>query len=455
MIIVYLFILLIFGFFVESILEKIKWIDASKISNLERISFSSLLGFLCFSWYVLIIGMLNIKLSFSLFYLIILCDILYVVHFLFKKKNIRIKINIKKKMDYKFLLLLISFIILFTYFISYAYFHNILYPDEFAAWALNSKRIFFEQKLNLFLNTGIEKYPDFLPIVYSSFYIFSGKIVENAIRIIPGIIFLFFIINLLGLLQKHKINKTKFLFFIILIMLTYNSFVDFTFSTYADLPFAAFYTLGILYLFEWILYDDCKTNMFLSILYMNAACWTKIDGLPMVVFNFGILILYYIIKKFTNLKLKTNINWKKCLVYIFGIVFVGIVWKLYSNTFNSVLNTSSDGGSGIVFNIQWLNPLLVNMWNQQFCDWTWAILISTFIISLFLNWNYFDDTKRIYIIFGVLSILFTILFLIICYLVQFGAEAIIAPSYLRYMTRVLFIMLFITLFSLEKGKIKN
>lgn len=452
MIVLYLSIVIIFGFFIESVLEKIKIINTSKINNLERIAFSSLLGFLSFSWFILIIGILGIRLSFSLFYPIIICDFLYIVSLFFTKNNRPKEKN--EKRDYKFWLLLISFIILFLYFISYAYFHGLLYPDEFSAWALNSKRIFLEQKLNLFLNTGLETYPAFLPIIYSSFYMFVGKIVENAIRIIPGIIFLFFVINLFGLVKKHKIDESKFLFFIIFIMLTYTSFSHYTFSTYADLPFASFYTLGILYLFEWLLYDDCKTNMILSIIYMNGACWTKIDGLPMLVFNFGILILYYLIKRFSKLNIKTNINWKKCIVYILGIVFVGIIWKIYTTTFVSAPN-SGDSGLGIVFNIQWLNPLLTNMWLQQFSEWTWAILIPTFIISIFLNWNNFDDAKKVYILFGVLCILFTILFLIICYLVQFGQEAIIAPSYIRYMTRVLFIMLFITLFSLKRDNKQN
>lgn len=452
MILLYLLLIILFGFFINAVLNKYHFINNYELNTPEFLSFSSLLGFISFSLYVFILGIVRIKFSFGLFIPIIFCDCLYLFFQLKKIKDRKPKKKTVKSIDYKFLFLTIAFSILFLYFLSYAYFHTLLYPDEFSVWALNAKNIFLGKKLTFFINTGLEIYPDFLPIIYSSFYIFIGKIMENAIRFIPGILFLFLIINLLGLGMKHKINKTLFFLFIIFIMLQYTGFNDYTFSSYGDLVFSCFYTLGILYMFEWLLYEDCKTNMIVSIIYMNAACWTKTDGLPMLAFNFGIIILYYLIKKYSKFKIKNSIHWKKSLLYSLSIPFMGIVWKLYTSLAHFPTDLAAGAGASFEFNIQWLHPLLENMAKQQFTDIVWVTFLTILLFALLLNWNQYTDAKKVYIVFGILCTLFTIFFMLLCYLVVFSGEALIAASYIRYLTRAIFIFMFITLYALENKK---
>jgi hypothetical protein len=439
----------VFGFAISCFFQKVGLIDYD-IDIFEKIGFSILNGMISFSTYVFLLGIFNIRLQFYIFIPIWAICVLYFLYEFYNMFTTEIKISsiIYEKINYKALLLSLVLVLTVIYYISYAYTNRVMYPDEYSLWALNAKNIFLGKNLTFPLQIRYSSYPDLLPILYSGYYIMIGSISDNAIRVIPSIFLIGLIFNFIGLSKRKKIRIEYVLLFFIGTMMFYTGFSSVTCSTYADIPFGVLYSLSIIYLLEWLVIDDNKTNMLLSIIYANGACFTKVDGLPMMTCHLIIIVLYFlftlIFKKYNLLKPKL----KKLLIYFFLCLILGIMWKLFLK-YALISQNSSSTSSSFTFNIQYLVSLLTNMSNQHLNDLVWNICTFIFFISLIFNWKGYSLTKKIYIFLGIFPVIFTILFMFVAYLTQFGFEAVTAASYIRYLTRVIFVYGYIMLYSLD------
>ena len=90
-----------------------------------------------------------------------------------------------------------------VYFIGVAVSNKLVFIDEFSVWALNAKNIFIGKKMDFFINTGLENYPNGLPLLYSGFYVLIDGIKENFIRIFSGIFLIINLLNIIGLCKKR------------------------------------------------------------------------------------------------------------------------------------------------------------------------------------------------------------------------------------------------------------
>lgn len=447
MILFYIVILIIFGFFISSIYQRMNLIDKS-INIYEKIGFSILNGFFIFSLYIYALGAFSLELNRMLILPILAIDLIYLTYLIVKRKHKKLYIK-KIKIDYQLVALIASLILLLAYGISLAYSNNFIYPDEFSIWGLNAKNIFIGHKLDFFINTGLEKYPDFLPIIYGFYFILVNKISENVVRILPAILFIGMIFSFIGLGKKHNINSKLIILIFIVTTLFYTDISQWAFSAYGDIVFSAFYTLAILYFFEWVIVDRSKSNFLFSMIYANGCCWTKIDGIPMLTFNIGILILYMIIQRFTKEKNMKPISLKSFFSYSIIIFVVGGSWILYNKLAHFPTELSAGAGSAFEFNTQWMAPLLTNMTKQQFTDIVWILTLIILIIFIIKNWNKFTFNKKMYVIFCILNTLFIMFFLFLCYLTVFGGEALIAASYARYLSRAIFIFEFAAVYCIN------
>lgn len=441
MVILYFVIVSLFGYFSLKVFNKFKLL--LELNNFERVGFSVLIGSFLFTLYEFVLSIIGIKYNIyvliPVFIMSIIGLIILIINLL--KSDYNFKIIFKNKI---LLLLIISLIIVLGYYGLVAYSSNLLYPDEFSYWGLNAKNIFIGGRVNYFINTGLEKYPDFLPLLYSGYYVFIGSISENAIRVIPTFLFVGFIFSFLGLSKRHKIKLEYSILAIILTILLYSGLTTYMFSTYADTTFASFFTLSILYLLEWLLYER-KDGFVLSILFANASCWVKLDGVAMLLINIGLIVLYIIIQKLYKKETLRKLDIRKVIVYIILIFLIGIIWYVYKKVANFPTVLDAGAGSRVEFNIQWLIPLLTNMSLQQFGDLIWSSCLFVFLILMYTRFASFDINKKLYIIFAILTILATMVFLMLCYLVVFGYEALSAASYIRYLVRAIFIFEFIIL----------
>lgn len=451
----YLILIFCFGFSLSIVLDKLNIVSIKKLNIFEYLAYFPTLGFFGLSIYMFIYGALKIKYTNSMFICVAIFSIIISLYYLITKKinlNIHIDLNIIKK-NYMTIITIILLTLNIIYLISYSTSNNLMFPDEFSVWALNAKNIFLGKKMTFFINTGLEIYPNFLPLLYSGFYIFIDKISESNIRVIPVIFYLLLTFGMIGLGKKHNIKIWKIILANLFILNSYTGFVSIVASAYGDIPFACGYTIGMLYFFEWLIFDEKKENMFLSILFLNTACWTKTDGLLMILpFNAFVIILYILFKK--RIKIPTNYSIKKLILFLLSSVSIGIIWKGYTIVNSFPTNLSAGAGSTFKLEISYLEPLLRNMTSQQFSTWPWILFLVSCIVLFLKKFDKMKATSKVYFILLILTVLFTMVFMFACYLFIFGGEALIAASYVRYLTRAIFIMAFAVLYILEGDIIK-
>ena len=452
MILLLIIIIGLSGVFITFVLNRLKLINYSKINLLEYFSMTLFTGLLFFVMYILGLSFIKIDLDRFMFLPIYIIDFIsiFILILQFKKKEfLKLKFT---KID---LIPIFLFILLFIIYFFEAFSSNLKYPDEFAVWALNAKNIFIGKSLEFNVNTGLENYPPLLPVLYSSYYIFVNEITENVIKTIPVIITFIGIIGIVGITNKKNISISKSLLSIIFIFLSYESLNVFMTCTYGDLPFSIFYTLGTIYFIEMLFSKDFKTNAFLSIIYYNACCLTKQDCIYMLSLNYFILILIYLFKNKLNDVNKLSL--KKCIILFCLFAFSYLVWFIYTKVVNYPKLPVLGAESGIGF--KYLSLLIENMNNQMFGCVTFSIFFVICVILMFNTLSFNNKKSKInslYTLSILAFVVFVPVFMFVCYMIMFGAEAETAASYIRYLTRIIFILdyLLLILFKFNQEKEK-
>lgn len=446
MIFLYLIIIISMGPTIIQILEKKDLIKISDLNIFEKIATYMMTGLLSFVLYMFIIGLLSIKYSFYLFVPLIInfiYQILFNIYSIIKK---RIKFDISKKLNLNkvtTLILFVTFIIWVIYYMFVTITSYSIFPDEYSVWLLNPKNTFIGKGMNFFVNTGLEIYPNFLPLLFSGYYFFINSIEVNSVRIFSSLFMLIAGIGLVGLGKRKRININYLLIFLVYTLISYGIISQIITSTYGDIPFMVTYTLGMLYLFEWLVGNRNKTLLFIAIIHIMSYSFIKTEALYLVIFNIMLLILSSIFHK--KLKIK-KISYKPILIYSICSLFLPIAWKIYSIIANFpdrvILGASS-------VNINYTVPLLTNMTSQFFNCMPWVLALFILLVGLFIYGHKLEKKDQQFILLGVITIIANFGLLFVSYLALFGVEALTAASFIRYITRVFFIMVFISLLSIK------
>lgn len=440
MILVYVYLLFSIGFSFNYILKKKNIIKS--LNKFEEFAFISTSGLTIFVLYMLVLGYLKVPLARATFIPIILNGVFVTLLIIYRSlKNIRKLWNMdfEEIWSHKITILLFSSLILWIlYAISVGLSNFLMYSDEYAVWALNAKNIYLSNKLNFFINTGLEVYPDMMPLLSSGFYIFNNKIVENCITIFSGIYFLIGALGIMGYGIRKKLNINFIILCLLFGMTNYNLMFTVTTNCYADIPYMATYALGIIYFVEWIIFDRRREYLFISAVNMMAYSFMKPESIYLTLFTVVIaLFIKFFEKKFNIIQMNT----KSLLIYSISILFFPISWKLYT-----ILAKFPEhlflGGSDTI-NFKYTVSLFENMSQQFFQCIPWALLFIIFIVGLALGFKYMKFNEKKYILICLVFILANVGFLVASYLLVFGAEAITAASFIRYLTRVYMIAIII------------
>ena len=456
MIFLYIYLIISLGINLVIVLNKLNLIDVKKLQKLEVISLSITSGIIGFTIYMFIIGLVKIEYNFYLFIPIIIGNIFNVIYLgykIIKNKLYKIKFSFKiNKNNILSIVLIFANVIYFIYFITLAMYTNPIYPDEFSVWALNAKNIFIGKKLDLFINTGLENYPNMLPLLYSGFYFFVGMVQDNYVRIFSSIFLIVNFINIISIFKKKEINLNYGLILSFIINAFYSNFYCYASSTYGECGFLMLYTFGLVYLFEWIINDRKKDNLIISIIYMMGACWCKQDGIYLFIYN----ILIILISKLLYKKLKIEkINWKQILLYGICVSILPLCWKIYTICAGFPSNLAFGAGAKIEMHLEYTISLMQNITAQFFSDIPSILFLGIILLGMIFTFDKLKYNDKIFVIYGLGSIIFNLLFLIMCYIFVFEQEAITAASFIRYYTRVIFIELIICSILLKPIEIKN
>lgn len=446
---IYIYIILIFfiGINLMYLTNRFNLLQLKSFNGFEKVAFALTSSILVFVLYMFILGVLSIEYNQILIIGFLILNLFVSIYLLLSKK-ICFKIskpNFRKR-DIPLIILGLCTTIFVIYYIFSSISTNLIYPDEFSAWALNAKNIYIGKKMNFFINTGLETYPNFLPLLNSGYYFFIDNIAENEIRIFSSIYIIILLLSLIGFCKRNKLDISKLLVCCLIVFLTYDGFSDIATSTYGDIPFMCTYTIGMIYLIQWLEIDRKKEFLIVSAINLMSCCFMKNDGLYLMTFNFFLFLIYAFFSKLFGLK---KVKLKESLIYNGVILSLPVAWKIYTIVCKFPADLAAGAGSSFALNLDYTVPLFQNMTSQFFNCIPWVLFLLILIICWFYLYNKLDTKNKHFIVLALMTLLANLAFLILSYLLVFGAEALIAASFIRYMSRVIFIMIVVVLMVLK------
>lgn len=440
MILLYILLQILLGYSFINVLHFFKIIDKSKISFENIIAFLFPIGTLIFTVYMFLIGFLNIKYSFYLFYPIIINGI--VVLIILTRKIIISKNITKKTRNYinkkitqlkqKNKLIIVIDLVIWLFivlFITDGLANYLKFPDEFSHWGIQARNIFESGQMNTFTPTKNEIYPNFLPLLYSGFYYFSGGIQENMIRIFQALFLISLYFNLISFCKEKKLNLSLLKLLFCLLLTGYAIIGDISSSSYADISFMYFYSLSSLYLIDWVFFRKNNNNIVLSAILLVGALWTKRDGLYLVLFTYSLLFFYRMCRGYLNLK---KISWKTICIYIATTIFIPMFWILYTK-----LHSFPTDLSNFDLRLDYFVPMMSAINKQLYTDLFTSLMIILVLKTVLFEFQLFNSKKQLYLLSLLSYVIVNIMFLVICYLSMFGGEGPIAASFIRYISRII------------------
>lgn len=406
MLAVYLILLISIGINFIILLNKLNIFKIKNLLKTEIVSIVLTSGIIIFTLYMYLIGLIGIKYERYIFIPIILgliFNVVYGIYYFIKnkpQKQEKEKIETSKLRKIVTTILLLANIFYILYYISIGISNKLVYIDEFSVWALNAKNIFIGKKMDFFINTGLENYPNGLPLLYSGFYILVGSIKENFIRVFSGIYLIINLLNIISLCKKRKAN-VSIAFLLMLIVYSYFHRVKaYASSTYADVPFMVLYTCGILYFIEWIIYDRKNENMIISMVSTIGSCWYKQDGTFLIAYNIFILIVIAIFYKKLNIE---KLSLKSVMIYIITILIVPISWKIYNIVADFPTELVFGAGSKVEMHLEYLISLMQNITIQFYSDKPSVIIMGIIVACMFTTFYKLDNKDKLYVVMQIRS----------------------------------------------------
>ena len=441
MIIVYVLLLFFLGYFVISILNKANVVLYNSFHGYEVLSNSFVLGIILFIIYMFIYGLL-FEYSNIMFIPIVVIDIISIIFFIKDIKDKKIVFE-KKELDKKNkvlnIILNVITTIIFILYASYALSSNINSPDEFTLWGRVSKAIFkFKDFKSLNSTLGIS-YPLSMPLLYSGFYFLVGVVKSNQIRLLSTVLLLCFWFLFVGRAKRKNYNiiLTKFL---LLVFISLNNIVDNISSTmYVDIIIMYLNSIGFLYLIDYYHDKEDFGKCIMFIIFSAFLCCIKPDGIFLSLILIVVIIIDLFINKIFN---KRKIDFKKNAFIVFSLissvasyfVYKIVYLRLLKNKISYISTFTSDSKE---LHLDYLNRSIENGAKQLFNNYStiiFALLIIVLTILLLYKDKKIMNKKKIILLS--LCYIFNLLFLYLAFIYQFGGEGVIAPSIIRYMTRV-------------------
>jgi hypothetical protein len=350
-----------------------------------------------------------------------------------------LQIHLQKKMDIKECVFLTTLVI-FSAFIFWASLINPIHTsDSLIVWGLHGKVIFLEKtlqtdyfKASIF---GTPHYPLFIPILEAYFYFMFGHAEDRLVNIIFPLFFLCFVIIFFDFLKGFLSRNAALFFSIVLITMPVvfdpNSGLS---SAYADLPLAATYALGVLYLYRWLI-DFNSINLVFAALFGAISVWLKNEGLLLYAANIAIAFIIAAGKisrdktetrPLRSLFLSLCIALALCLpwfIYRLTLPTIGVHWLPQFNITKIMMNLGR---------VSFIPQCLITEMSRFY---TWGMLWLIFIFALLFNYNKGFNASRLILLPFVLVHIFIIIIILFVFpgdvfqVINFGLMRLLAHIY--------------------------
>ncbi len=441
MIILFVLFVLFVGYLVSHLFNKFKIIQFKNFCISEILTFSFIIGVILLIVYLILYG-LKYSYSFLMYIPLLIISIIGFIMFIFDFRSKKFLTLDKKDKNRKIVSILINTLLIISFIVLsiLALTSKLNTPDEFSLWGRQAKAIYnIKGYLKLNESVGIS-YPLSMPLLYSSFYFFSGAEKCNEIRLISTIFLFFFSIMFLGRCKRKNYND-NLARFILLIFVSMNTITrEISTTLYVDILIMLLYSMGFLYLCDYLT-DGKKENVVLYLIFNSFVCCIKPDGFYLSIISTFTMILFLLIKKIFYYK-----KIKKTDIFISIISFMSssicyfiyrFIYKLLSK--NPLRYTAPSAYEPQRIKLEILNQAIENGARQILSDFSIVstiLLLFVLVFILILYKKKIDNINISRICLCSMCFIFNLLFLYLAFIYQFGGEGILAPSIIRYMTRV-------------------
>ena len=397
----------------------LRFIDSGKLYNskIERFVISYGLGILAISIMQLYAMFIRLPLN-KINILLFLSPFIFVkLYYSFKSgiaKKIRARNNFKikdffverKKLFKKISVaewLFIIFMILLCFIMSFVCLLMPMYTyDSRATWGLKAKIFFHKQ--TIFTDDFLDPYryhyntpyPILIPLVENFFYNMLGSVDDYLVKII-FVLFYIVLLFFLYITQKkyffttrlHSLIFTSVFVSLPLLFVILNGSVP---SAYVDFPLTCFFTLTMVYLFNYMQSHNIK-HIIIASLFSCCCLFSKNEGLPL----FLISIVIFIIDGFIGKYLINKKNIEALLIYISLPILILLPWfmirsKLPTLNYNNPLPFLTL--ENFIVGFSRLGVIMkLTLWSMFLNFRSWGIMWVIIIIATVLNYR---KDKRAY-----------------------------------------------------------
>lgn len=366
------------------------------LAFLEKFALSYMIGIGLLSLLMFILSLLHIAFTFFNITLSLMISILLCLLFEVKKSGLPVHFSQKRGEPLKFFDKTLISAIIFVFI--YVFFRSIITPLEaFDSWAIygfKAKVFYLAQTVPTSFFMDFTKsythfdYPLSLPLIESWIYICLGSWNDQLVKIIFPFFFLSLIIIFYCNLKKFTGRKIALLATLLLVTIPY--FINFVKTGYADLPFAVYYLISVVYLIRGLREGD-KYLLYISSISCGLAAWTKNEGLVISLSNTAIFFGLLLIQRKLNRR-----NLLLFLQYIFIIFLIISPWfcfKSFLHLSNDIINRNTLTIANIFDNLNRLPAILdcigenMFVFKSLFLFKSWNLIWPLSAIILFFNFK--------------------------------------------------------------------
>jgi len=227
-------------------------------------------------------------------------------------------------------------------------------------------------------------------------------------KIIPALMFLFFIIAFYGVLGR-SIKKTGAAMITLLVMLT-PEMLAFSSMSATNVMHAVFASLGTIYGIRWLNNEE-KGDMFISAILLSANVWTRSEGVIFI----AAIGLFALIKAIRKRKFKQPVIWG--IIAIVPFLFWSVFQKLFGLTSENIIITS------FFYDKEKMDLIIKYMsyhfLNSQYYGWTFKLFLISFVLNL---WFIVKKKDNLYCLFALLISIF--LYMVLLYQIDYKWDTI-------------------------------
>lgn len=385
-------------------------LKGKKIDFFEKIGLSYGAGIFLIGYYILLLGIFNIKPNFLNVFipLVVLISILYIAN---KILNYTVSFSFPKRETISVLAKVFLFFLILKIVLTFSL--TIIKPeqtwDALERYGVIAKAAYFEGVNSGFVRDFIERVPPVISLAQTYIFVIVGKWHEILGKTIFPLFYLSLLFIFYSNLRKFIPKKLGIIFTAFLAFFPFLSYH--ATSGYYDLPQCFFYSISVLYLIRYIVSkDDEAFNV--SLVFTIFSILIKRWG----IYLFSLNVILFAIAFFDSNFIKNDkrISWKKVALFVIIPLLFSLPWYYFINRIpffdlpeaRDLLKTTVERSDTTPYlpsdSVNKIAIAFKQMYDRFFFRDTWNLLYFALIASIVFNFKQLFKRQYFYIFIAIL-----------------------------------------------------